>query len=339
MINTLVSKIRNRLKLYKKKFDKKRFDNHTFPNSFSKDLIVIQETKKFLTYQYTNNNKFNRYDIIIRYLAIEYILGLNNYGKDLYNKMQKQRRGTELTIDDWNSFEKLIKSIYKNGFDFNKPIYVGRDQSLKDGSHRLSVALYFDIKYIPLLVSKKSFFVDYAIDWFKNNSFNKDEVNLIENKLSNILLEKEIYFCIFLWPPVESLFEVITQDISLKYKILETVDFELVSDIENFVYDIYSTDDVEKDKIDYKINHIKYKNNKIRMIKVNIGNPKFRKKEKTNTDISVKIENLKEHIRSTYKEKIDNYVYDNIIHISDNFHQTSEINRLIKRYESSKVNV
>lgn len=332
----IFQKIKNRIKLYRDSWLRKRFIKETYPLCFSNDVILIQDVDKLFMYQY-NNIDFNRYDLIVRYLAIEYMYNKNDFGKSLYEKMQLYRRGKVLTKNDWENFEKLVKSIEINNYDYNKPIYIDKNQFLKDGSHRLSVQLYFSNKYIPILMSKRSFNINYDINWFKKY-FNTDEIKIIENKLNNTIKDKELYFIVFLWSPVSEFFNDIKKDISKKYIIIEENLYRLDNHLEEFVYDIYSTDDVTKDKIKLKLKKLSFKNNLVQAIKINIGNPKFRKKLKTNTDISVVIEELKEFIRNTYKNKID-YHYDNIIHISDNYNQTKELNKLLEKYKEYKVNV
>jgi hypothetical protein len=46
-----------------------------------------------LFFQQQRGNKFNRYDIVVRYLAIENYYKINDFGFNLYNKMQINRVG------------------------------------------------------------------------------------------------------------------------------------------------------------------------------------------------------------------------------------------------------
>lgn len=45
---------------------------------------------KMWALQWNKNNEFNRYDVIVRLLAIENFYGYNNFGMDLYLQMQEK---------------------------------------------------------------------------------------------------------------------------------------------------------------------------------------------------------------------------------------------------------
>ena len=67
----------------------------------------------------------------------------------------------------------------------------------------------------------------------------------------------------------------------------------------------------------------------LRVIKIEIPEPKFRKKENGQL-ISEEVETLKKQIRESYKEKIDNYFHDIIIHIGDSYSHTKQSKNLLK---------
>ena len=67
----------------------------------------------------------------------------------------------------------------------------------------------------------------------------------------------------------------------------------------------------------------------IRIIKIEILEPNFRHKD-NNHLISKVVEELKEEIRTKYKSKVDNYFYDIIIHIGDNYSHTQQSEKLLK---------
>ncbi len=70
-----------------------------------------------LFFQQNHNDGFERLDIIVRYLAIENYFGLNDFGFEMYNKMQEKRMGREHAKISADIFRKLIKSWTENGYD------------------------------------------------------------------------------------------------------------------------------------------------------------------------------------------------------------------------------
>ena len=65
--------------------------------------------------------------------------------------------------------------------------------------------------------------------------------------------------------------------------------------------------------------------------KIYVEDPDFRKKGNGN-NISRVIERIKKDVRGKWKAGVKNYVYDNIVHICDNFDQTIKTEKIIKKY-------
>jgi hypothetical protein len=285
----------------------------------------MQNTDKFLAYQF-KNKKFNRYDTIIRYLAVENYFDKNDFGFELYRKMQTKRgfvKGAE------EKFKKLIASVNENGFDECSALPVGKNQELADGSHRLALALYFDKKLIPLKVNRFSYDTYYGIDWFKHNDFTQDEIQILEDRKRKIFYEKGIYFQIVLWSPIGKYFDEIEKSIKKDYNILESYTLDIKEDFKKFAFDVYASDDIDDWKIEKKLSGFKEHGTTIRVIEIEILNPRFRRKEANNHDISQEVEAIKKKYRTLYKNKVDNYFYDIIMHIGDNYHHTREIAKVL----------
>ncbi|MBW5381640.1 hypothetical protein, partial [Brachyspira hampsonii] len=65
----------------------------------------------------------------------------------------------------------------------------------------------------------------------------------------------------------------------------------------------------------------------VKVIWIEIPFPKYRKKDINNHDISTKVERIKKLVRDEFKDKIDGYFHDVIIHIGDNFEHNRIINK------------
>lgn len=316
----VVQKIKNRLKVYLKKIWKLQWAYQA-----NSDLLIMQNTDKFLAYQY-KDGKYNRYDVIVRYLAVENHQGKNKFGFDLYRKMQTKRgfvKGAE------ENFKLLIDSVVKNGFDECCALPVGKNQELADGSHRLALALYFDEKLIPLKLNRFAYETYYGIDWFKENNFTNDEIQILEDRKRNIFYEKGIYFQVMLWSPVQNYFDEIEQSLKSKHNILDSYTLDIKENFKEFVFDVYASDDIDDWKIEKKLSGFKEHGSKIRVIEIEIVNPNFRRKEANNHDISQTVEAIKREYRQKYMDKVDNYFYDIIMHIGDNYHHTRKISKVL----------
>ncbi len=296
------------------------------------DLLIKQETGKLLAKQFVDNH-FNRLDVIVRYLAIEEWAGKNDFGFALYNKMQGERQAPGGSED---RFRTLIKSVADNGYDCHSRICVDLDQRLMGGSHRLALALYFNVPDISIEIAADSSKVQYGAEWFRRHNFTDKEMENIENKRRRVFRDYGIHFSITLWPPVEKYYREIEARLSEEYSVVSSDCYELGERFEEIVRRIYDVDDIEDWKIFKKIEAMSGRPKRIRHICLEIPHPKFRKKGLNNNDISTVAEAIKRRYRAIYAKKVDNYFMDIIIHIGDNYRHNSHILKILDEIEHLK---
>jgi hypothetical protein len=287
----------------------------------------IQLDTRELFYQ-ENRNGFNRYDIIIRYLAIENYYEKNNFGFKLYEKMQDARGNKKgYGIESLVRFKELVKSYERSGYKKTSEIELNKDLCLHDGSHRMALALYNKLEKISCKIRPYSIPVEYGIDWFLENDFTSNEISMMQSKYMELKNQLMVPFILILWPDVQKYFDEILKKIAF----LEDVSFYkdyLYDDLsfEKIVKHIYAADSIAEWKIDKKLEYMKHNEQKIiRLIFLQIETPNFRIRENGSQTISVRGEAIKRIIRNAYKNKIENYYDDIIIHSGDNYYQNSFI--------------
>ena len=209
-------------------------------------------TNELLLSQYREKH-FNRYDVIVRLLAIEQYYGKNNNGFDLYVKMQNNR----ICDDSYGRislqrFIKLIQSYEKNGYDDNSELIVDDKLQLLDGSHRLALAVYFGITQLRVrIVSGED--IDYGKGWFQK-FFSPEECEMIEEKFSGVKKSWMHPIKGILWPNVAEYFDAIIDVIERQYVVTNIKDMKLTSkQFDEMVYEIYRLDDIAEWKINTKL--------------------------------------------------------------------------------------
>lgn len=156
----------------------------------------LEVSPAFLFLSQHTNGIFNRYDVVVRFMAIEEINGANNSGLALYIKMQQARnqylasKNKRIKIEDLHQnkegmLQNLVTSFRSTGFNPKFPLTVNSNLKLVDGSHRLACALYFNAETI-LVEKSESLDVDYGLDWFRNY-FESDEAITIQEKYREML--------------------------------------------------------------------------------------------------------------------------------------------------------
>ncbi len=280
---------------------------------------------------------FNRMDIVVRYLAIECYFKKNDFGFDLYRKMQAERIGNGYEIVAEKKFKDLITSYEQNGYDRSSEIVLDCNLMLVDGSHRLALALYYGIETISCKIRSSASNIRYDITWFIEHGFSMREVRIIEEKCKELLKKNTGEIACVLWPSVERYYDEITEKLSFLHEVVSVKDYTFADEtFKRAVKGIYSSDDIADWKIEKKINGMKCYGKTIRIIGLRVKKPRFRLKMTNGHTLSVEGENIKRIIRNAYKGKITDYFHDIIIHTGDNYGQSQVVLSLLEDHFSLK---
>lgn len=303
------------------------FMKDDIPGVFPKTIRV--NTNELLLCQY-KEGLFNRYDIVVRLLAIEEYYGKNNYGFSLYEKMQNERtQDASYGRISTQRFIKLIESYEKNGYKEDSELIIDERLHLVDGSHRLALAIYFGVARLTVRIVKRENEVFYGKEWF-SELLSQEECKMIENKLSFIEVGWFGVIKGILWPSVTAYFDEIIDVIEEQYSVTNIYDIEFAPDeFEKIVHEIYQMDSIAEWKINTKLKYMKpFSPYHIRMFDIHMGNPEFRMKKAVEGILSDKGAKLKEKIRELYKGKVSGYFSDIIFHTADNFYQSECLEKL-----------
>lgn len=281
------------------------------------------------------DNLYNRMDTVVRYLAIECYFGENDFGFDLYKKMQSERKGQGYGEVAEKKFRSLIASFEKSGYDLSSKIILDKNLALVDGSHRLALALYLGIDVVSCKVKSKAVDIRYDIMWFIEHGFSLSEIQIISCKCEQLLGKYMGEFACVLWPPVEECFDEITKKLSVLYEITEIKDYTFTGEtFARAVKGIYSVDDIAEWKIEKKINGMERGLQKIRVVGLRVERPRFRLKEINGHTLSMEGECIKKAVRNAYKAEVPNYFHDIIIHMGDNYAQSRFVISLLDEHFS-----
>ena len=166
------------------------FANKWILNLRSRNTPVLIRQRYDVREIFLNENTekgFNRYDIIVRLLAIECEKGLNDCGWDFYRRMQSARMGKSWVEPAVERFKNLISSYEQNGYNQESEIELDNSLHLIDGSHRMAMALFYNQPVISARVNPQKVDVFYGIEWFRINGFTENECNLLENRFQTII--------------------------------------------------------------------------------------------------------------------------------------------------------
>ncbi len=135
-----------------------------------------------------------------------------------------------------------------------------------------------------------------------------------------------------IWTPAYKLKDEITKNISSKCRILTSFSLPL-NNVEEFVNNLYKCENMEQWKIDKKLLHMNATNEsrvKIFVLDIDTTSVYFHPFKKKN--VFYNIESLKEDIRDKYKDRVLDYYFDIIFHLTDSQIEFNKTMTFLKSY-------
>ena len=283
-------------------------------------------------YQY-ERGEFTRDDIFFRKIvADELIIGENNHVIDTYSKMQKIRANDD-TITE---FRELIQSFKKWGYLDEKPLLLNSRGRIghETGAHRIATSIAMDIDEIPVRYNKTKERISYRINWFEDNGLAPDLIEAINNEKEVFFSNKGLITPIIIWPPASKIIEEIREELNCLCRVIgeSKLEFRSFSNFKEFTEAVYSIDDVDDWKVQFKLSRFRAFRPEVYVFDCDLNPHGFRVKKSTGAPICTKIEWIKKTIREKFRHSIDDYTYDVICHIGDNFEHNVEIKKIISRH-------
>lgn len=116
-------------------------------------------------------------------------------------------------------------------------------------------------------------------------------------------------------------------------KIDDSYTIDLQTNYESFVRTIYDADNIAKWKVDKKVeNMAKYQTTSVCIIHFDIDTSATRYHEKKKRLVYSNLQDLKDLVRETYKNKLPFYFFDVIFHCSESQNEYEENIQIIKHF-------
>ena len=254
----------------------------------------------------------------------------NNYDLDLVilpkikKKISKKKKAFHVT--------KNIE-IVGNEWAKTNGLFRGREKNFKDIKNLEKFALNSKQWNWNLIrdIIPKSKIHDFKIKKpIKKVKITKNQIRKYQNvKLGKH--ESTSWSWIFLWPPAKPWFDEISQELSKHSTKKWEKTINLGKTLPDFIRKMYSMDDIQKWKIELKINAMQNSSPTVRIIAMEFPDDTFRiKKDVTSYQSNTAIL-LKKFIRKKFGMKVPNYFYDIIIHIGDNHKHNRKTYELLKK--------
>lgn len=122
-----------------------------------------------------------------------------------------------------------------------------------------------------------------------------------------------------IWGPAFKYKDEILKDTGGFSKKMLSLDLQLDEKYSDFVYDMYEYEDMPKWKIDKKLEHMHANNNsQINVSFYDIDTTEEFYHPYKHCFVYKNVEGMKMYIREKYKDKVDDYFFDTVFHLTDN---------------------
>lgn len=144
-----------------------------------------------------------------------------------------------------------------------------------------------------------------------------------------------------LWNSMNKYTNMALQDINKYCKITDVISINFKSLFSDFISKVYPYTGENLWKLKYKISHMDnvYDSNEIKIVFLDIPSSEKIFVERKGIYIYKNIEELKNYIRNKYKNKVDNYAFDNVFHMTDDEKEYEETIKLVKNYIINYFNI
>lgn len=298
------------------------------PAPFLKAQLVTKIATAALLGNQFQGGAFVRYDVLLRYLAIQALVKGSEAFRPLYARMQKQR----VAVDTYDDLCRLVASVREHGFLDRHPISITEEGLLVDGSHRLATALWFQIGEVPVTVLPSRERIDYGRQWFVEHGFDEELLARLDAAKDDLLQRNGVWFPVILWPPVLPWFDEIAGKLGSRYRVHWEKNLVLDGRFPDFVRAIYAIDDIERWKVELKVDAMEEYEKKVRVLALELPDPRFRAKELARSYLSVEGEHLKKWIRESYRDRVSDYLYDIVCHTGDNHEHNRQVFDTVNRF-------
>lgn len=136
-----------------------------------------------------------------------------------------------------------------------------------------------------------------------------------------------------LWPPARAHFDAIVADIAASDQVLGWRDYRIAPErFEEFVRRAYAVDNASPAKISIKLGNLVREPLVIRVLTARFTKPDLEVQDALNTLRCRDAHRVKDAIRAGYRDRVEDYVFDIIIHSTETPTQGVEIAALIEEY-------
>lgn len=224
--------------------------------------------------------------------------------------------------------EEMRRNIGK----INESVVVNSRLVVVDNEDSLIYAIKNNQESIHICVDYSAQVKECGLEWLHNQA--EYAVDKIDHDLHCYEKKWREPFVALIWPPALSISDEIVCEISRKFDIKKKYEIEFANkrELERFIRLVYDSDDVISSYIDDKIVRIlQEKKYIVNVVEFFVSEPEFHIKKYGHLISKTGID-FKNAIREKHQSRIANYIFDVVIHTTDNYVQSRRVRNILEDY-------
>jgi hypothetical protein len=147
---------------------------------------------------------------------------------------------------------------------------------------------------------------------------------------------RQMDLTVLIWPPAAQYVEDIRGILEDQVEVLSQETVEIRSDqIARMVEELYAVDFAGPEKVARKMERLARPPYRLEVLQVRLVRPRMAVQDALNRVRCETIGDIKDDIRRRYRDRVEDYVYDVIIHSTEADYQTEPVRRVLKKYAAN----
>ena len=147
---------------------------------------------------------------------------------------------------------------------------------------------------------------------------------------------RQIDLTVLIWPPAAQYVEDIRGILEDQAEVLSQETVEIRSDqITRMVTELYAVDFAGPEKVARKVERLARPPHRLEVLQVRLVRPRMTVQDALNRVRCETIGDIKDDIRRRYRDRVEDYVYDVIIHSTEADYQTEPVRRVLQKYATN----
>lgn len=208
---------------------------------------------------------------------------------------------------------------------------VNSDFQVVAGRKSIARTLTDERETVPVSIESGSRDRRYDERWVDSLDLGRDRREQLSETRFEVFDSNGAFFYAFVWPSVSHVADEVVSFLADDVRVVSTADLALHDDFGDFLLSLYDVDHTVREWIlRKKVHGCQTETNTVRVVVFELPDPAY--DFSSESPVSERAKSLKDRCRKRFYEDVDEYVYDNVVHITDNYTQNRHARDVVQSF-------